>query len=413
MKDPASDREAAVSAHAAASASRRRVHVPLWLLSLITFSGTLAMHIFVPALAIAGRDLHASTSAMQMTISLYVAGLAGGQLIYGPLSDRYGRRRVLMGGLAVYTAAGLVCVLASGPYTLIAARLFQALGGCAGLVLGRAIVRDTATADTSAKRLALMNLAVTAAPAVAPLLGSLIAAAFGWRAILAAMCLLGIGNFLLVWRRLPDTRPDAAPVSVRALWRDYKGLLGSRQFLGFSFGGGCLGTAMYAYIASAPFVFVQDLHRPDHEVGAYIAVLASGFWLGSFISSRLLGRVTSPRLLLGGLFVSLTAALVFLLIALTGWLSVPALILPTLAFNIGVGIASPVALARAVSVNPGIAGSASGLYGFMQMTMGALCTMLAGVGNSPLLASAVILAAVSVAGQKLVRMALAERGAAS
>ena len=120
----------------------------LWGLALRTFSGTLAMHIFVPALPVAGADLHASSAAMQMTVSLYIFGLALGQLVYGPLSDRFGRRPVLLGALTLYTLAGLAAALAPGVNALIAARLFQALGGCAGLVLARAIVRDTA--DSSA-----------------------------------------------------------------------------------------------------------------------------------------------------------------------------------------------------------------------------------------------------------------------
>jgi DHA1 family bicyclomycin/chloramphenicol resistance-like MFS transporter len=404
MKDSVSRESAAVISEA-----RAQANAPIWLLGLFTFSGTMAMHIFVPALAMAGRDLQATTAAMQMTVSLYVLGLAVGQLIYGPLSDRYGRRPVLMGGLAIYTVAGLACAVAPDAYALIAARLFQALGGCAGLVLGRAIVRDTATTDTSAKRLALMNLMVTASPAVAPLLGSLIAAVLGWRAILAALCLLGVANFMLAWRRLPETHPGASAVSVRTLWRDYVGLLGSRQFLGYAFGGGCVATSMYAFIASAPFIFVQDLHRPDHEVGIYVAVLVSGIWLGTALSSRLLGRIPLERVLMGGNLVSVAAALTLLVIVLTGLVSVPSLVIPMFVFNMGIGLCSPAALALAVSVNPSVTGSASGLYGFLQMAMGALSTALAGVGNSPLMASVVIIAVASVTAQVALRSALADR----
>ncbi len=123
---------------------------PLWLLALMTFSGTLAMHIFVPALPIAAEGLHAKPGTMQLTVSLYIVGLAVGQLFYGPLSDRFGRRPVLMGGLALYAAAGLAAALAPNALMLIAARLLQAFGGCAGLVLGRAIVRDTALPQETA-----------------------------------------------------------------------------------------------------------------------------------------------------------------------------------------------------------------------------------------------------------------------
>lgn len=122
---------------ASAQPQQRRPHAPLWLLALVTFSGTLAMHIFVPALPIAAKGLGAGIGQMQMTVSLYILGLALGQLVYGPLADRFGRRPVLLGGLGIYCVAGLAAALAPEVHSLIAARLFQAVGGCAGLVLGR------------------------------------------------------------------------------------------------------------------------------------------------------------------------------------------------------------------------------------------------------------------------------------
>ena len=173
---------------------------PLWLLALITFSGTLGMHIFVPALPYAATDLGASIGEMQLTISLYLLGLAVGQLWYGPLSDRYGRRPTLMFGLVVYTLAGLAAAFAPHVHSLIAARLFQALGGCAGMVLGRAIVRDTSTPEASARRLALLGLIVSAGPGSAPIIGSALASTLGWRSIFYLLFVLGIFNFICSWR---------------------------------------------------------------------------------------------------------------------------------------------------------------------------------------------------------------------
>jgi DHA1 family bicyclomycin/chloramphenicol resistance-like MFS transporter len=184
---------------------RPRPSAPLWLLAMLTFTGTLAMHIFVPALPIAAADLGAGFSAMQMTISLYILGLAMGQIIYGPVSDRFGRRPALMAGLAIYVAASVACLMARDANVLIVARLFQALGGSAGLALGRAIVRDTSGETDAARRLALMNLMVTLGPALAPLLGGLLAGDAGWRSIFVLLCALGVVNFALTWRLLPET----------------------------------------------------------------------------------------------------------------------------------------------------------------------------------------------------------------
>jgi DHA1 family bicyclomycin/chloramphenicol resistance-like MFS transporter len=397
------------STTATAGAAAWKPRPPLWLLALFTFSGTLAMHIFVPALAMAGRDLNASSAAMQMTVSLYVLGLAGGQLIYGPLSDRYGRRPVLMCGLVVYTLAGLVCTLATQAHALVIARLFQALGGCSGLVLGRAIVRDTATTDTAAKRLAVMNLMVMLAPALAPLIGSLVAAAVGWRALLALLCLLGAVNFTLAWRKLAETHPGTTSLNLHTLKHEYSGLLGSRQFLGYTVGGGCATTSIYAFIASAPFIFVEQLHRPDHEVGLYLTIMVLGAWLGNLLCGRMLGKVPIGRLLLMGNSLSLVVILIALVWVVVGQISAGPLLALVFTFTIGAGVSSPAAMTLAMSVNPKVVGSASGVYGCVQMAVGALCTALAGLGSSPLVSAILVMAGACLVAQLALRTALVVR----
>jgi len=378
----------------------------LWLLALFTFSGTLAMHIFVPALALAGSDLHAGSAAMQMTVSLYIAGLAFGQLVYGPLSDRYGRRPVLMAGLALYTGAGLAATLAPDVHALVAARLFQALGGCAGLVLGRAIARDTAGPSEAARRLALMGLIATLAPGAAPIIGGLIASTLGWRAILAGLCVLGVANFVLAWRLLPETGPAVAQVTARTLARHYRQLLASPAFVGYAVGGGCATTSMFAFIASAPYILVEELHRPAGEVGVALAVLVSGVWLGSLVTTRLIGRMPITRLLVCGNALSVLATLALLGMVLGGMATVHSLVGAMFFFTLGVGISGPTALTLAVGVNPHIVGSASGLYGAAQMAVGALCTALAGLGSSPSLSTALVLAGAGIGSQALFWMAM-------
>ena len=384
--------------------------VQLWMLAVFTFSGTLAMHIFVPALAMAGKDLGASNASMQMTVSLYILGLAGGQLIYGPLSDRFGRRPVLMGGLVVYTLAGLDAALAPGAHALIAARLFQALGGCAGLVLARAIVRDTAADNSAAKRLALMNMMVMISPALAPLAGSFLAATLGWRSILAVLCLLGVGNLLLAWRKLPETLAQAAPLTPARLLRDYGALFRSRRFVGYTLGGGCATTSMYAFVASAPFIFIEQLHRPEHEVGVYLAILVSGVWLGNAVCGRLLNVIPIDRLLTGGNLLSAVSVLALLGCVLAGVMDTTLTMVLMFIFCVGAGACSPAALTLAMSVNPQVIGSASGLYGCTQMAIGAICTSLAGLGGSPLRSAVLVIAAACVLSQLALRMAQSRAG---
>ncbi|PWR20004.1 multidrug effflux MFS transporter [Zavarzinia compransoris] len=386
------------------SGARPDPRAPLWLLALLTFSGTLAMHIFVPALPRAGADLAASPAEMQLTISLYILGLAFGQLIYGPVADRFGRRPVLMAGLILYTLAGLASVVASGAEALIAARLFQALGGCAGLVLGRAIVRDLSAGSDAARRMALMNLMVVIGPGVAPLAGTLLAETLGWRSILWALVGLGGLNLLLTWRLLAEpARPASGGAA--AVLRNYAGLLRSPAFLGYALGGACATTSMYGYVAAAPFIYTHELGRPDYEVGIYLAVLILGIWLGSVLASWLAPRIETGRMLALGNGTSAAAGIATLAVVLGGLVTVPLLVGLMFVFTFGMGLASPAAMTKAISVDPRAVASASGLYGFVQMAVGALCAALAGVGDSPMLAAAVVLAGAGVIGQASFRLA--------
>ena len=372
---------------------------PLWLLTLVTFSGTLAMHIFVPALPAAARDLGASTATMQGAISFYLVGLAVGQLFYGPVSDVYGRKPVLMVGLALYTGAGLVAALAPGAPLLIGARLVQALGGCAGLALGRAMVRDTAGPQEAAARLALLNLMVSAGPGLAPAVGGAITATLGWRAIFGALCLMGLCSILLCWWRLPETGRRVEGVSAARLIHDYAQLLRSPAFGGYALGGACTTTSMYGFIAASPFIFVEELHRPVTEVGLYLGIMILGLSAGSLLASRLVRHASIDRLMVGASAVGLLGASVFLLVVLTGHLSVPLVVAPLVLVTLGCGVASPMALTRAVGVNPALIGSAAGLYGFGQMAWGALCSALVGQGGDPALSAALVLVGGGVLGQ--------------
>ena len=380
---------------------------PLWLLVLVTFSGTLAMHMFVPALTVAGHDLHVDAATIRMTISVYIFGLAVGQLVYGPLSDVFGRRPTLLVGLALYTVGGLVATLAPNVGVLIGARLVQAAGGCAGLLLGRAIVRDTAESNDAVRRLALMSLMTMIGPGLAPLVGGLLAGAFGWRAIFVVLTALGVLNFTVSWRLLPETGTPSGRISAASVARDYRALLGSPRFLGFAAGGGCATTSFYGFIAAAPFVFINELHRPLHEVGIYLGLLIVGVSIGNVIASRLIGRVTTiERLLVAGNLVSVAAAAVVLAAFLA--LRPGVFVIETLmiVYCVGAGMCSPAVSTLSISVDPRLIGSAAGLYGFLQMTIGAACTTLAGLGHDPAVAACAVLVGASLLAQAAFRIAL-------
>ncbi len=383
-----------------------RRSAPLWLLVLVTFSGTLAMHMFVPALTVASASLHVDAATIRMTISVYIFGLAVGQLVYGPLSDVFGRRPTLLVGLALYTLGGLACALAPNVGVLIAARLVQAAGGCAGLLLGRAIVRDTAEANDAVRRLALMSLMTMVGPGLAPLAGGLLAGAFGWRSIFVVLTALGVLNFGVSWRLLPETGTPSGRISAGGVARDYRALLGSPRFLGFAVGGGCATTAFYGFIAAAPFIFINQLHRPIHEVGLYLGLLIVGVSIGNILASRLIGRFTIQRMLLAGNLASIVAAIAMLaaLLALRpGVASIEGLMI---VYCIGAGVCSPAVSTLSISVDPRLIGSAAGLYGFLQMTIGAACTTLAGIGHDPAVAAGTVLVGAALLAQASFRIAM-------
>lgn len=344
------------------------------------------MHIFVPALPAAAKDLGASASSVQLTLSFYIVGLAIGQLVYGPISDRFGRRPVLLFGMVLYAVSCVAALMAPTIESLITARLFQALGGCTGLVLGRAIIRDSVAGDDAAKRLSMLNLIIMAGPGLSPLIGSGLTETLGWRSIFALLSVFGVLNVVFVFLWLKETVRGAGH-GTAAVLHNYLLLLRSKRFVSYAFGGGCATTSLYAFIGAAPFIYVNQLHRPAHEVGYYLALNILGVWFGNLTAIRLLGRIPVTRLMVAGNALSCLGAAVFFVSAVSGNLTMALTIGPMLVLTYGAGMASPTAMAQALNVNPKVSGSSSGLYGFAQMSIGAACTAFAGIGNNPAVAA--------------------------
>jgi DHA1 family bicyclomycin/chloramphenicol resistance-like MFS transporter len=399
---------ASASTPATASASQplRSVAPPLWVLVVITVVGTLGMHMFVPALPDAARSFGVGSAAVQATISVYILGLAFGQLIYGPLSDALGRRPLLLTGMALYTLGGVAALCAPTAQTLIAARLVQALGGCAGMALGRAMVRDTSHPGDVVRALALLNLMMMMGPGMAPVLGSGLVAWGGWRAVLVALTAAALLALVLTWRLVPETGQPTGKVSLRGLARDYGALLRAPPFMGFALGGGCATTSVYAFIAAAPFIITEQLHRPVHDVGLALGMVMLGMAVGNALTRRLALSVPLDRLLVGGNALSVVCAVVFLGLELTGQLTLVSAVATMMVFVIGSGLASPAALSKTLAVPAQQVGAAAGLYGFSQMALGAVFTTLVGLGDNPAMAAAVVLLGAAVCGQLCVQWGL-------
>jgi DHA1 family bicyclomycin/chloramphenicol resistance-like MFS transporter len=387
---------------------RGRTRAPFLLLVAMTACGTLGMHVIIPALPATARALHISVGTVQLTITLYLIGLAGGQLLYGPVSDRFGRRPVLLVGLSLFTIASIVTAAAPNATMLIGARIFQSIGGCAGLVLGRAAVRDGATAERAIGQLALLTLVMSMVPAIAPAVGGYLTAWINWRASYVLLAAIGGATLIASVLVLPEThQPQGA--AGRSLWLGYLRLLRSRAFCGYAIGGACSTTAFYGFMSASPFIFENYLHRPTQEVGLYYLILMAGVGLGSFGANRLSRLVAMRRGLRLANLMTITGAGLFMLADLTGWLNVATVVAPVTLFMIGAGMASPFALAGSVSVNPQAIGAASGMYGFIQMSYGMICTIVVEIWRpGAIYPVAVVLLASAVLGQ--IALSLAARG---
>lgn len=353
----------------------RSGRAPFPLLVAMTACGTLGMHVIVPALPATARALDMSISTAQLTITLYLVGLAVGQLLYGPISDRLGRRPVVLAGLSLFTLGSVVTVFAGTATVLIGARVLQALGGCAGLVLGRAAVRDGATADKAAGQLALLTLVMAMVPAIAPALGGYVTAWFNWRASYVLLACFGGLTLIACLLLMPETMtmPGAAN---RGLVTAYLRLLRSARFRGYALGGACSTTAFYGFMSASPFIFESLLHQPPQRIGVYYLFLMAGVALGSLGANRVAGRLPLASALRIANTLGIAGASLFALADAAGYLTVFSVVAPVSLFMVGAGMASPFALAGSVSVNPQAIGAASGLYGFVQMGYGMLCTVV-------------------------------------
>ncbi|WP_068084259.1 MFS transporter [Novosphingobium rosa] len=381
---------------------RSRKPAPLWLLGLTALGAIVTAHIFIPALPFAAHTLGASARDMQLTVSIYIAGLAAGQLVYGPLADWLGQRRILMAGLAIYIAASIAAGLATSAPVLVAIRLVQSLGGGSGLVLARAIARRGCAPQEATRRQAMMNLVITLGPPLSPLVGGMIASLWGWRMIFALLALLGCLNLGGTWLLIPDG--DRGGLDGRTVLRNYLRLLITPRFVAYSLAGGCFTTSMYALIGAAPFILVRQFGYTADRIGPVLAFATMGIWIGSIAASRLAHRLRTESLLMaGGLCVSASAFCLLLLVS-QGWLTVPALVAIMGLFLFGVGLSGPPALTLAISVNPLATASGSGIYGATQMAVGAICSLGGALSGDPALGAARTVA--MAAGLGLVAMAV-------
>lgn len=350
------------------------------LLGLLAAFGPLSIDMYLPAFPDIGASLGGGMEGVQLTLAAYFIGMALGQLLHGPLSDRLGRRRPLFAGLVIYIIASMLCAMATSMEALIALRLLQALAGCAGMVISRAVVRDVSDVLDPVRLMGRLMLVMGVAPILAPLLGGYIAAWLGWRAIFWFLALIGLVALVLCTFLLGETLPEGRRlrVSLLEVLRSYASLLADRRFMGAALASGFAIAGMFAYIAGSPFVFITLNGVAREHYGWLFGGAAAGFIVFSQVSAGLAARLGRERLF--DLTIATVAASGVGLILLTA-LGAPFLMqYATIFLYVSLlGIALPLGTIITITPFPHMAGTASALVGTLQFGMGAVAAALISV----------------------------------
>ncbi len=381
----------------AAAAPVRRMRSTLLVLGALTAFGPMCTDMYLPAFPAISRQLQVPESVVQLTVTLCLLGLAFGQLVAGPVSDRLGRKPPILAGLAAFAAASLLCALAPNAGILLAARLVQGVAGAAGLVVARAVVRDMFSGRDAARCFATLMLVMGAAPILAPLAGAAILAATSWRGIFVALACFGAILIPAVLAWLPETLTAERRHSARAGTAARSiATLRDRNFLGLALTSGFVTGAMFAYIGAATFVLQRGYGLSPQQFALVFGGNAAGLITASQVSARLVARVR-PRSLLWAGVVQAALGGVLLLIATAGHLPLGVVLVALFVIVCTVGLVSPNATALALEDHAESAGGASAALGVSQLLIGALLTPVVGLLGGQAVALAAVMAGSTLA----------------
>lgn len=350
------------------AAPRAALSVPV--LFAMVIASQLALTVFLPAVPAIAADLDTSLSSVQTIIPVYLGAFAVTQLFMGPLSDTFGRRPVVLLGLALFTVASIACALAPDIATLMAARAVQAMGACATLVVGRATIRDTAEGVAAARAMSVLAIAMGIGPAVAPFMGGILVTEFDWRATFYATGLLSGGVFVMAWIMLRETLPAdlRQPPRIGTQLRNYATILRIPAFVGYSLTISFASAAMQSFLTATPVVMITLMGVPPWLYGLYVMIVPV-VYMTATVTANLLTRIMPvDRIVLIGALFSATGGMTQLTLGLIGVDTAPPVLIAFCISNFGTGLLLANCYAQALNtVTPSVAGAASALSGTMHI----------------------------------------------
>jgi DHA1 family bicyclomycin/chloramphenicol resistance-like MFS transporter len=379
------------------SQSKNRYLIIIILGALSTIS-PFAIDMYLPAFPQIAAALHTSTARISLSIASYFAGMAVGQLFYGPLLDRFGRKLPLYAGLILFIAASILCLCSRTVEWLIAFRFVQALGGCAAQVAAMAMVRDFFHVDETAKIISLLILILSVSPLLAPSVGVFVAVHLGWQWVFIVLSLFVVLMFIICWWRLPQGHKPDRTVSLRLvpILRNYAVVLRERQFITYALSGAFAFSGLLVYVASSPIVFMEVFHVSAQKFGAIFAGLAIGFVGSNQINVFLLRKFSSEQIFRATLLVECPVALLLFVGTIFGWFGLNMTLVLLFISLSSLGLAFPNAAALALVPFDRNIGSASAMLGFLQIGVSGLASASVGIFDShTMMPVALILAATS------------------
>lgn len=356
----------------------------IFTLGLLSAMGAFSIDMYLPGFPDIARDLHTTVAHITLSITSFFIGISVGQLIYGPLLDKFGRKKPLYIGLMVYLVTSLACAFAPTANALITLRFFQALGSCAGLVASRAFVRDIFPVNENAKIFSLLMLVLALSPIVAPTLGGYVTASFGWQSIFYILATIAGLTLLLVFFKLRDGRKPDLTLSLlpRPIIHGFLQVAKVPQFYTYAFAGAIASSGLYAYIAGSPFVFMEMYHVSEKQYGWIFAIIAMGLISASQVNTLLLKKYTSEQIIKVTLFCQCLAGISLVLGTAFHILGLYSTIFLMWVFLSTQGFAFPNSSALSLAPFTKNAGTASALMGAIQLGIGAMSTALVSIFNN-------------------------------